>query len=198
MADGADAATAARWLNAALQGYAAFSDSPDFDAAWLAPLFAAAGIAPTFRLWPSTLSMVAFDCASDFTLIEEEARRRVPQTHRAGPDAARQLEAWRIARERWRDAEHARFVEAIKLYGRAWGKVQGAKKKNYCFAESRGGLPVVARREATGKKKDAADANAHQTQQASLPQNQHTTTQSTSAPRRPCRSARTRKSSSPR
>lgn len=100
--EGAAASEVAGWLNAAVADYAVFSDNPEFDAAWLAPLFAAAGFAPTFVIYPVLLAFAAFDCASDYTLIREEARAEVPEIHRAGPDALRHLVAWRIARERWR------------------------------------------------------------------------------------------------
>ena len=29
-------------------------------------------------------------------------------------------------RERWSDHEHTRFLEALKLYGRAWRRIEGA------------------------------------------------------------------------
>ena len=29
-------------------------------------------------------------------------------------------------RERWSDHEHSRFLEALKLYGRAWRRIEGA------------------------------------------------------------------------
>jgi hypothetical protein len=102
--DGAAAQDVAIWLNEALVGYAAFSDNPEFDAAWLAPLYDAANVAPSFVLYPVTLAFAAFDCASDYTLIRESAALEVPQMHRAGPDALRHLVAWRMARTRWRDA----------------------------------------------------------------------------------------------
>ena len=60
--------------------------------------------APSFVLYPVTLAFAAFDCASDYTLIRETAALEVPQMHRAGPDALRHLVAWRMARQRWRDA----------------------------------------------------------------------------------------------
>lgn len=28
-------------------------------------------------------------------------------------------------RERWSDHEHTRFLEALKLYGRAWRRIEG-------------------------------------------------------------------------
>ena len=28
-------------------------------------------------------------------------------------------------RERWTDAEHARFLEALRLHGRAWRRIEG-------------------------------------------------------------------------
>jgi len=28
-------------------------------------------------------------------------------------------------RERWTEAEHKRFLEALKLYGRAWQRIEG-------------------------------------------------------------------------
>lgn len=102
--EGAAPQDAAIWLNEALVGYAAFSDNPEFDAAWLAPLYDAANAAPSFVLYPVTLAFAAFDCASDYTLIREAAQAQVPDEHRAGPDALRHLVAWRIARTRWRDA----------------------------------------------------------------------------------------------
>lgn len=102
--EGQTAAAVAGWLNAVVAGYAVFSDNPEFDAAWLAPLYAAAGIAPSFVLYPVTLAFAAFDCASDYTLIREAAHAQVPDAHRAGPDALRHLVAWRMARQRWRDA----------------------------------------------------------------------------------------------
>lgn len=30
------------------------------------------------------------------------------------------------ARERWSEEEHQRFVEAVRLHGRAWRKIEGA------------------------------------------------------------------------
>lgn len=32
------------------------------------------------------------------------------------------------ARERWSEEEHQRFVEAVRLHGRAWRKIEGELK----------------------------------------------------------------------
>lgn len=46
-------------------------------------------------------------------------------------------------RERWTEAEHKRFLEALKLYGRAWQRIEGKSPKIsyssslcYCFLTS--------------------------------------------------------------
>jgi hypothetical protein len=31
-------------------------------------------------------------------------------------------------RERWSDHEHSRFLDALKLYGRAWRRIEGAAR----------------------------------------------------------------------
>lgn len=33
------------------------------------------------------------------------------------------------AREKWTDQEHTRFLEAIRLHGRAWKKIEGGSGK---------------------------------------------------------------------
>jgi ribonuclease HI len=36
-------------------------------------------------------------------------------------------------RERWTEAEHERFLEALKLHGRAWRKIEGESQRNACM-----------------------------------------------------------------
>jgi hypothetical protein len=103
-AEGASAEAVCAALNDALRGRTVFSDNPAFDAAWLGPVFAAAGAQPGFSLRHAAHAWDAFDCASDLTLLWEEASRAVPQAHRAGPDAERLLMVWRLARARWEAA----------------------------------------------------------------------------------------------
>lgn len=103
-AEGAPAEVVCAALNSLLEGRAVFSDNPAFDAAWLGPVFRAAGVAPGFALRPAALAWEAFDCASDLTLLWEEASQRVPQAHRAGPDAERLCTVWRLAQARWKAA----------------------------------------------------------------------------------------------
>jgi len=31
-------------------------------------------------------------------------------------------------RERWTDEEHGKFVEAVKLWGRQWRRIEGARR----------------------------------------------------------------------
>jgi hypothetical protein len=103
--EGLGAAEVCAALNAGLAGLTVFSDNPDFDAAWLGEMFARADVRPGFRLLPAARSWEAFDCASDFTLLWEEAERSVEgPAHRAGPDAARLLAVWRLAKARWESA----------------------------------------------------------------------------------------------
>jgi SHAQKYF class myb-like DNA-binding protein len=35
-------------------------------------------------------------------------------------------------RERWTEAEHNRFLEALKLYGRAWQRIEGEFSTYIC------------------------------------------------------------------
>ena len=43
------------------------------------------------------------------------------------PPQAKQRKAYQLSkqRERWTADEHARFVEALKQWGRQWGRIQG-------------------------------------------------------------------------
>jgi MYB-related transcription factor LHY len=36
-------------------------------------------------------------------------------------------------RERWTEAEHKRFLEALKLYGRAWQRIEGKISRDIEF-----------------------------------------------------------------
>jgi hypothetical protein len=83
--------------------------------------FFAAAAAPHKNLFPLSLSP-----------RKNSKTQQQPCTDGPSSSAGRKQYTLSRPRERWSDAEHARFVEAIKLYGRAWGKVQGETDRRVC------------------------------------------------------------------
>jgi hypothetical protein len=48
-------------------------------------------------------------------------------------------------REKWTDDEHQRFVEALKLYGRQWRKIEGASAARCCEPAQGQSRPLTLR-----------------------------------------------------
>ena len=111
--EGAPVDEVAQALVEFVDGYVVLSDARYADGFWLRRLFAAAFRKPTFQLecywaachtalnenhdvgWPGE-SGIPPHCLTEEAL--EEARRRIPEEHRALPDARRLMEAIRILR----------------------------------------------------------------------------------------------------
>ena len=46
-------------------------------------------------------------------------------------------------REKWTDQEHARFLDALRMYGRAWRRIEGARHALLQFLATSGPLPLL-------------------------------------------------------
>lgn len=97
-------------------------------------------------------------------------------------------------RERWTDEEHEKFLEALKLHGRQWRKIEGKTFCHYCDSNMRSCLLYCAFTASNFVWCSAYDENMPLDAMCCY----CAATQSTLAPRRPSKSGRTPKNSFPR
>ncbi len=94
--DGIEAAEVARRMNAALAGRLVYTDAPEYDAAWLAPIFDVAGVEPEFSL--GNAYVIIPDVPGRMPDLVQEARAAAGGIHRAAADVRFLVELYTLAR----------------------------------------------------------------------------------------------------
>lgn len=94
--DGVEAAEIARRMNAALGGRTVYTDAPEFDAAWISPLFDLAGVTPEFGF--EQAHSIIPDVPGHMPDLVQEARAAAGGIHRAAADVRFLIELYTLAR----------------------------------------------------------------------------------------------------
>jgi hypothetical protein len=95
--DGVVAADVVRRMNAALAGRIVYTDAPEFDAAWISPIFDVVDVMPEFDFGQA--HSIIPDVPGRMPALVQEARAAAGGIHRAAADVRFLVELYTLARK---------------------------------------------------------------------------------------------------